>query len=119
MKIDMKTTSESSSDTVHKCMDAENMSAASSEAMSSRGDTPNFCRFCHAPLRQTLVDLGNVAAVRELREPAKNLNRMEPFYPLHVAGVRQVLSGSARGIMSARNTFSPNTLIFPLIPTPG
>lgn len=41
------------------------------------------CRFCGAPLRQTLVDLG-MSPLCESYVAADQLNRMEPFYPLHV-----------------------------------
>jgi SAM-dependent methyltransferase len=41
------------------------------------------CRFCAAPLRQTLVDLG-MSPLCESYVSAAQLNRMEPFYPLHV-----------------------------------
>ena len=41
------------------------------------------CRFCGAPLNQTLVDLG-MSPLCESYIDAAALNRMEPFYPLHV-----------------------------------
>jgi C-methyltransferase C-terminal domain/Putative zinc binding domain/Methyltransferase domain len=41
------------------------------------------CRFCLAPLRQTFVDLG-MSPLCESYLTADQLNRMEPFYPLHV-----------------------------------
>jgi len=41
------------------------------------------CRFCATPLRHTLVDLG-MSPLCESFLPAEYLNRMEPFYPLHV-----------------------------------
>ncbi len=41
------------------------------------------CRGCGAPLRQTFVDLGAQPLANSYLEPAA-LNRMEPFYPLHV-----------------------------------
>jgi SAM-dependent methyltransferase len=44
-------------------------------------DTP--CRFCRAPLRHTLVDLG-MSPLCESYLTTEQLNRMEPFYPLHV-----------------------------------
>jgi len=40
------------------------------------------CRFCGAPLAQTLVDLG-MSPLCESYVTAEGLNRMEPFYPLH------------------------------------
>jgi SAM-dependent methyltransferase len=41
------------------------------------------CRFCRTPLRQTFVDLG-MSPLCESYLTADQLNRMEPFYPLHV-----------------------------------
>lgn len=41
------------------------------------------CRFCKASLRHTFVDLG-MSPLCESYLTADELNRMEPFYPLHV-----------------------------------
>jgi C-methyltransferase C-terminal domain/Putative zinc binding domain/Methyltransferase domain len=41
------------------------------------------CRFCRAPLRHTFVDLG-MSPLCESYLTVDQLNRMEPFYPLHV-----------------------------------
>ncbi|CAN5362937.1 class I SAM-dependent methyltransferase [soil metagenome] len=41
------------------------------------------CRFCHAPLHKTFVDLGMSPLCEDLIK-AEQLNKMEPFYPLHV-----------------------------------
>lgn len=41
------------------------------------------CRFCHAVLQQTFVDLG-MSPLCESYLRADQLNQMEPFYPLHV-----------------------------------
>src|SRR6266481_8900070 len=41
------------------------------------------CRFCKAPLTHTFVDLG-MSPLCESYLAADQLNRMEPFYPLHV-----------------------------------
>ncbi len=41
------------------------------------------CRFCNEPLRETCVDLG-VSPLCESWLSAADLNKMEPFYPLHV-----------------------------------
>jgi SAM-dependent methyltransferase len=46
-------------------------------------NTDALCRFCRAPLRQTLVDLG-MSPLCESYIDAAELNRMEPFYPLRV-----------------------------------
>jgi C-methyltransferase C-terminal domain/Putative zinc binding domain/Methyltransferase domain len=48
-----------------------------------RADAPPCCRFCHAPLQQTFVDLG-MSPLCESYVSAEQLNQMEPFYPLHV-----------------------------------
>lgn len=42
-----------------------------------------LCRFCGAPLQQTFVDLG-MSPLCESYLSVEQLNRMEPFYPLHV-----------------------------------
>jgi len=44
---------------------------------------PGTCRFCGAPLRHTVVDLG-MSPLCESYVPADRVNAMEPFYPLHV-----------------------------------
>ena len=41
------------------------------------------CRFCFAPLRHTVVDLG-MSPLCESYLPTDRLNQMEPYYPLHV-----------------------------------
>jgi SAM-dependent methyltransferase len=41
------------------------------------------CRFCHAELHRTFVDLG-MSPLCETFLDARELKRMEPFYPLHV-----------------------------------
>ena len=41
------------------------------------------CLFCHAPLHDTVVDLGKSPLCETYLEPSQ-LNEMEPFYPLHV-----------------------------------
>jgi len=41
------------------------------------------CRFCEAPLRHSLVDLG-MSPLCESYVSGEQLNQMEPFYPLHV-----------------------------------
>ena len=48
-----------------------------------RTSTTAHCRFCKAPLRHTFVDLG-MSPLCESYLKADQLNRMEPFYPLHV-----------------------------------
>ena len=42
-----------------------------------------ICRFCAAPLRDSVVDLG-MSPLCESYVPADRINSMEPFFPLHV-----------------------------------
>lgn len=44
--------------------------------------TNRTCRFCHADLTHTFIDLG-VSPLANSFIKEKELNRMEPFYPLH------------------------------------
>ena len=44
--------------------------------------TTGKCRFCQAPLEETFVDLGMSPLCQDHVKP-EELNRMEPFYPLH------------------------------------
>jgi SAM-dependent methyltransferase len=53
-----------------------------SRSAAEHGGTPR-CRFCQAPLEHTFVDLG-MSPLCESFLTAEHLNRMEPFYPLHV-----------------------------------
>lgn len=46
------------------------------------------CRFCDAPLDFTMVDLGKSPLCQTMLDVA-DLNRMEPFYPLHVYVCRE------------------------------
>jgi SAM-dependent methyltransferase len=43
----------------------------------------SLCRFCNAPLEHTVVDLG-MSPLCESYLAASDLDKMEPFYPLHV-----------------------------------
>ena len=53
--------------------------------------TPTIsCRFCAAPLRDTLVDLGPSPLCGSFIAPG-DVERMEPFYPLHVRICRACL----------------------------
>jgi len=47
------------------------------------GNHAAHCRFCGKTLENTFVDLG-MSPLCESYVPAEKLNRMEPFYPLHV-----------------------------------
>jgi len=46
------------------------------------GSNP-VCRFCNMPLQHTFIDLG-MSPLCESYVAADNLDKMEPFYPLHV-----------------------------------
>src|SRR3954451_8569584 len=48
------------------------------------------CRFCSAPLRHTVIDLG-MSPLCESYVPPERLDAMEPFYPLHVRICEQCL----------------------------
>ncbi len=56
---------------------------SSPEVTSTNSQKPiQGCRFCGEPLRETCVDLG-MSPLCESWLAASDLNRMEPFYPLH------------------------------------
>ena len=52
------------------------------------------CRGCGAPLHRTFVDLGSQPLANSYLS-AEDLNRMEPFYPLHVRVCDALLAGAA------------------------
>ena len=52
-------------------------------SMTSATIAKPHCRFCHAELHYTCVDLGMSPISNNMITPAQ-LNEMEPFYPLHV-----------------------------------
>lgn len=60
-------------------MSTQTLPAASTQTMKPI----QGCRFCGEPLRETCVDLG-ISPLCESWLPAADLNKMEPFYPLHV-----------------------------------
>ena len=95
-------------------VNAKNVVAPLTEAVQ---EVPR-CRFCEKPLQQTVVDLGNVAAVRKLSERGQ-LNQMEPFYPLHVLRLRQLLPGATPGVCESGRYLYASTPISPRIPTAG
>src|SRR3989304_2554708 len=45
-------------------------------------ETSNRCRFCETPLQHTFVDLG-MSPLANSYLKTEQLQRMEPFYPLH------------------------------------
>lgn len=53
------------------------------QAAAAADDAEPTCRFCQAPLRQTFVNLG-MSPLCERFLAARQLNQMEPFYPLRV-----------------------------------
>ena len=57
--------------------------SAGPPAAAPLGPPVAHCRFCEAPLEHTFVDLG-MSPLCESYVSADRLNRMEPFYPLHV-----------------------------------
>jgi len=63
------------------------------------------CRFCGAPLRDTLVDLG-MSPLCESYVPAEQLNHMEPFYPLHVWVCRECYLAQLEEYVSPEHIFT-------------
>jgi 2-polyprenyl-3-methyl-5-hydroxy-6-metoxy-1,4-benzoquinol methylase len=66
---------------------------------------PPRCRFCAAPLRHTVVDLG-MSPLCESYLRADQLNRMEPFYPLHVYVCAECFLVQLEAYVSAEHIFS-------------
>jgi SAM-dependent methyltransferase len=64
-------------------IELEQPKSAATQAEFSPTGAKAHCRFCHAPLEHTFVDLG-MSPLCESYLTADQLNRMEPFYPLHV-----------------------------------
>jgi hypothetical protein len=63
------------------------------------------CRFCHAPLAHTFVDLG-MSPLCESYLSAAQLNHMEPFYPLHVYVCEQCFLVQLEEYVSAEAIFT-------------
>ena len=63
------------------------------------------CRFCGSPLRQTLVDLG-LSPLCESYVAADRLDRMEPFYPLHVYVCETCLLAQLEEFVSPEEIFT-------------
>src|ERR1700752_1520457 len=64
---------------------SQSAAAAVPETSPSEADVAAFgarCRFCSAPLRHSFVDLG-MSPLCQTHITPEQLNRMEPFYPLH------------------------------------
>jgi SAM-dependent methyltransferase len=63
------------------------------------------CRFCAAPLRQTMVDLGVMPPANYYLRPA-DLGRAEPFYPLHAFVCESCLLVQIEEVQSPQQLFS-------------
>ncbi|MBI3466190.1 MAG: methyltransferase domain-containing protein, partial [Planctomycetes bacterium] len=63
------------------------------------------CRFCKSPLRHTLVDLG-MSPLCESYLSSDQLNRMEPFYPLHAHVCSECFLVQLEAYVSAEHIFS-------------
>src|SRR5215467_6541316 len=63
------------------------------------------CRFCHAELRRTFVDLG-MSPLCESFLTADQLNQMEPFYPLHAYVCEQCLLVQVCDYVAPESIFS-------------
>jgi SAM-dependent methyltransferase len=66
---------------------------------------PATCRFCGTPLHETFVDLG-LSPLCETYPAADELDRMEPFYPLHVKVCEQCLLVQLREYVQPDRIFS-------------
>jgi hypothetical protein len=63
------------------------------------------CLFCKAPLRHTFVDLG-MSPLCESYLTSDQLNRMEPFYPLHVKVCEECFLVQLEQYVSAEHIFT-------------
>ena len=83
------------------------MSTNSAEHHPKNGMTAGqpCCRFCGAELRRTFVDLG-MSPLCESYLRADQLNRMEPFYPLHVYVCEQCFLVQLQEYVSPAEIFS-------------
>jgi 2-polyprenyl-3-methyl-5-hydroxy-6-metoxy-1,4-benzoquinol methylase len=66
---------------------------------------PARCRFCSTPLKHTFVDLG-MSPLCESYLSREQLNRMEPFYPLHVQVCDQCFLVQLEEYVSAKDIFT-------------
>ena len=80
----------------------EARTAPADAAISSQPAMP--CRACGAPVRETLVDLG-MSPLCESYVAAADLDRMEPFYPLHVFVCDRCFLAQLREYVSADAIF--------------
>jgi hypothetical protein len=86
-------------------MVAEIINAPSPKAQCSNSDASHTCLFCHSPLRHTFVDLG-MSPLCESYVSLENLNRMEPFYPLHVRVCEKCLLVQLKEFVSPEHIFT-------------
>ncbi len=75
------------------------------DASQDRDDPTARCRFCGTPLQHTFVDLG-LSPLCETFPAADELDRMEPFYPLHVKVCEQCLLVQLREYVQPDRIFS-------------
>ena len=67
--------------------------------------TTAYCLFCKAPLTHTFVDLG-MSPLCESYLTSDQLNRMEPFYPLHVKVCEECFLVQLEQYVSAEHIFT-------------
>ena len=72
---------------------------------STNTSTAAHCRFCEEPLRHTFVDLG-MSPLCESYLTVGQLNRMEPFYPLHVKVCEKCYLVQLEEYVSPENMFT-------------
>jgi 2-polyprenyl-3-methyl-5-hydroxy-6-metoxy-1,4-benzoquinol methylase len=79
--------------------------AVTSELAESNLSSAPPCLFCGTPLHQTLVDLG-MSPLCESYVSAENVNKMEPFYPLHVRVCGNCFLAQVEEYVSAEHIFT-------------
>src|SRR5690606_40042265 len=70
-----------------------------------QGNMRRLCKFCHATLSHTLVDLGMQPLSNALRKP-EQADAMEPFYPLRELVCENCLLVQAPDFEAADHIFS-------------
>ena len=80
------------------------MSAVPANSNTELGIASVVCQFCNAPLRDTFVDLGP-QPLCEAFVAAEDVERMEPFYPLHVRICRECLLVQLPGYVDREEIF--------------
>ena len=79
--------------------------STSTAALSAAAATRATCRFCGNGLRHTVADLGMSPMANSYRKP-EELNRMEPFYPLHAYVCDQCFLVQLEAFQSGEDIFS-------------